>query len=113
MRTIHSDRGASSTASPETVTAMSELPASITTGAALAAIIICPCFARRCGCLSRGAASAGRLRLPRSARISIYSLWVFVSRTAIRDCPLVYSYQRAAEFTHLFMAVECDSLAID
>jgi TorA maturation chaperone TorD len=39
--------------------------------------------------------------------------WVFVCCTAIRDCPLANYYQRVAEFTHLFMAIERDSLAID
>jgi TorA maturation chaperone TorD len=39
--------------------------------------------------------------------------WVFDCCTAIRDCPLANYYQRVAEFTHLFMAVERDSLAID
>lgn len=39
--------------------------------------------------------------------------WVFACCTAIRDCPLANYYLRVAEFTHLYMAVERDSLAID
>jgi len=39
--------------------------------------------------------------------------WVFLCCTAIRDCPLANYYLRVAEFTHLYMALERDSLAID
>jgi len=39
--------------------------------------------------------------------------WVFACCTAIRDCPLANYYLRVAEFAHLFMALERDSLAID
>jgi len=39
--------------------------------------------------------------------------WVFDCCDAICKCPLANYYQRVAEFTSLFMAVERDSLAID
>jgi len=39
--------------------------------------------------------------------------WVFDCCDAIRKCPLANYYQRVAEFTDLFMAVERDSLAIE
>jgi TorA maturation chaperone TorD len=39
--------------------------------------------------------------------------WVFECCDAISKCPLANYYQRVAEFTRLFMAVERDSLAIE
>ncbi len=38
--------------------------------------------------------------------------WVFACCDAICECPLANYYRRVAEFTHLYMAVERDSLAI-
>jgi TorA maturation chaperone TorD len=39
--------------------------------------------------------------------------WVFECCDAIHECPLVNYYQRVAEFTSLFMALERDSFAIE
>jgi TorA maturation chaperone TorD len=38
--------------------------------------------------------------------------WIFVCCDAICQCPLANYYRRVAEFTHSYMAVERDSLAI-
>jgi TorA maturation chaperone TorD len=39
--------------------------------------------------------------------------WVFDCCTAIQNSPVANYYRRVAEFTHLFMAIERDSFAID